>query len=60
MEINSEILSALALINSAHIDREDLLQIFDQCNKTLTNVADRDQIASQLAGICIVFACKVL
>lgn len=37
MELNSEVSSALSLINSGHIERDDLQQIFQDCLKTLTN-----------------------
>ena len=50
MEINKEILSALALINSDHINHEDLVQIFEQCNQTLIATNNIKETIVNLTG----------
>ncbi|KAH9422255.1 hypothetical protein DERP_002552 [Dermatophagoides pteronyssinus] len=40
MDISSDILSTLSLINSNDITENDLLTIFDQCNKIIQNNTD--------------------
>ena len=40
MDISSDILSTLSLINSNDITENDLLIIFDQCNKIIQNNTD--------------------
>lgn len=59
MEINSEILSGLSLINSGHIERDELQQIFQDCLKTLTNKQSAEDVQQSPGkqGVKMFFMC---
>lgn len=54
MEINNELISSLALINSASV--EVLHEVFQECSKTLTNGLRHDNTSQQSSG-SVMHAC---